>query len=223
MQRTEAIYNHLIAHARRGEGLPSEAALQREFQLSRSAVREVLAQLVAKGVLLKSKGRATQLINPMESLIAALPLNADPNIEQIREVLEFRAFLEGSAASACARSATDLQLQLIDQEYQRMRDRNRGATTLAKAKADLQFHMLIAKYSHNLVIASLSELFYNRYFAAIYKALDLTLKRYGRYPERIGGQHQAIQTALLARDPGKSEEAAREHVLYTRSLLDGMR
>ncbi len=182
-----------------------------------------MAELVAAGQLIKQQGRLTRLVNPLEAVILKLPVKADPSLADVIDVLELRAFIESVAAGCCAEHASSEQLSIIRAEYEKMQLRSQKNTTLGRAKADLQFHMLIAKYSHNLVVASLSELFYNRYFSSIYKALDLTLKRYGRYPERITPQHQQIFKALEKGDRSAAEEAAREHVLYTRSLLESTR
>ncbi|WP_256415756.1 FadR/GntR family transcriptional regulator [Marinobacterium sp. xm-d-564] len=204
---------------RAGETLPSESRLAAHFSVSRSAIREAMSELLAAGLLIKQQGRLTRLVNPLESVVLNLPVKADPTLNDVRDVLELRAFIESVAAGCCAENASKTQIAIIRSEFEKMQLRSQKNTTLIRAKADLQFHMLIAKYSHNLVVASLSELFYNRYFSSIYKALDLTLKRYGRYPERINPQHQQIFSALEQGDRLAAQEAAREHVLYTRSLL----
>ncbi|MFC6671806.1 FCD domain-containing protein [Marinobacterium aestuariivivens] len=107
----------------------------------------------------------------------------------------------------------------MDEEYQRMARRSEGETTLSKAKADLTFHLMIAESSHNLLLISFSQLFYSRFFNAIYGVLDRTLKRYGRYPDGIRGQHAAIHQALMARDADAARARATEHILYTCRLL----
>ena len=209
----------LMDTTRAGEALPSESSLATHFSVSRSAIREAMSELLAAGLVIKQQGRLTRLVNPLESVVLNLPVQADPTLNEVRDVLELRAFIESVAAGCCAENASKRQIAIIRSEFEKMQLRSQKNTTLIRAKADLQFHMLIAKYSHNLVVASLSELFYNRYFSSIYKALDITLKRFGRYPERINPQHQQIFAALERGDRLAAEEAAREHVLYTRSLL----
>ncbi|MGB1173728.1 MAG: FadR/GntR family transcriptional regulator [Marinobacterium sp.] len=223
MSITSNLLSLLMDTTRAGETLPSESSLAAHFSVSRSAIREAMAELIAAGQLIKQQGRLTRLVNPLETVILQLPVKADPTLAEVRDVLEFRAFIESVAAGCCAEHASSEQIAVIRSEYEKMQLRSQKNTTLIRAKADLQFHMLIAKYSHNLVVASLSELFYNRYFSSIYKALDLTLKRYGRYPERINPQHQQIFAAIERGDRFAAEEAAREHVLYTRSLLEPAR
>lgn len=219
MSLNALLLNRFWSALRAADALPSETALAREFNVSRSTVRESLSELMAAGLISKQQGRHTRLVNPMERLVLSRPVIGDPSIQEVKDVLELRAFLESVAAGCCAESASDDQLAIIKSEYEKMQLRNEKNTTLSRAKADLQFHMLIAQFSHNLVVASLSELFYSRYFSSIYKALDLTLQRYGRYPDKIAPQHEQIFKALCQRDRLAAETAAREHVLYTRSLL----
>jgi len=220
MSIASPLLSSLIETTRAGQTLPSESSLAAHFSVSRSVIREAMSELLASGLVIKQQGRLTRLANPLESVVLNLPVKADPSLADVRDVLELRAFIESVAAGCCAENASKDQIAIIRSEFEKMRLRSQKNTTLIRAKADLQFHMLIAKYSHNLVVASLSELFYNRYFSSIYKALDLTLKRYGRYPERINPQHHQIFSALERGDRLAAEEAAREHVLYTRSLLE---
>lgn len=220
MNLTQSLLSYFVEIARTGEQPLSELALANRFSVSRGKVREAMSYLVYQGLIERQQGKSTRLVNPLAISLSYLPVKTAPDLEQIRDVLELRAFLESCAASACARHATDEQLKQIEGEFLRMRLRNQGETTLVKAKADLRFHMLIATCSHNLVIRSLSELFYSRYFAAMYKALDLTLQRIGRYPDKISIQHGEIFLAIMNRDSERAGELACEHVLYTRSLLD---
>lgn len=100
-----------------------------------------------------------------------------------------------------------------------MSQRHQGGTTLHQAKADLTFHMQIADHCHNLLLISISQILYSRYFNAIYAVLLQNFKKRGRYPEQIGAQHQQIFQAIMARDPQAARTAAREHIAYTRGLL----
>lgn len=222
--KTEALYRTLLhplaaGEARPGERLASERDLANEHGVSRDTINRALTQLAADGFLERSAGRRAVYANPFAALAEDIPPEFNLSIEHLKAVLLLRAELESQAAFYCAQRATAEELLQIDREFIRMCKRRQGETTLTKAKADLKFHTLIAESSHNLPVTGLSQIFYARFFSAIYSVLDLTLKRYGRYPERIASQHNAIHSALLARDAERAASAAKEHVLYTRSLL----
>lgn len=207
-----------------GQALPSERSLMQQYAVSRGAVREALAGLRATGVIDTQQGGRSRCANLLEQHLE-LPLQGrGEDIEFQLQVLEARAVLEGEAAWFAAQRASDEELALLAQEYEQMCRRGRSssgrdASTLEKAKADLQFHMLIAQASHHLLVCSFSQLFYNRYFNAIYSVLSRTLSRFGRYPDGIARQHSAIHRALQARDANLARESARAHILYTRDLL----
>lgn len=211
-----------------GHPVPSERRLMQIYGASRGAVRESLAGMRANGVIETRQGGRSRCINLLAQHLE-LPLEGrGDDIDFQMQVLEARAVLEAEAAWYAAQRASDDELAALAQEYQRMCERNRhpvgrGDSTLEKAKADLQFHMLIAQSSHHLLVCSFSQLFYSRYFNAIYSVLSRTLGRFGRYPDGIGKQHDSIHRALQARDAQAAREAASRHILYTRDLLQRCR
>ncbi len=207
-----------------GHPVPSERRLMQIYGVSRGTVREALAGMKANGVIETRQGGRSHCINLLAQHLE-LPLEGrGGDIDFQMQVLEARAVLEAEAAWYAAQRASDEELFALAQEYQRMCERNRrpvgrGDSTLEKAKADLQFHMLIAQSSHHLLVCSFSQMFYHRYFNAIYSVLSRTLGRFGRYPDGIGRQHESIHRALQARDAPAAREAASQHILYTRDLL----
>lgn len=225
--KTDALYRTLIhplaaGAVTPGERLPSERELAKLYGVSRDTINRTLTQLEADGFLERSPGRRATYANPLIPVFENLSIELNPSVDDLKAMLSLRAELEAQAAYYCAKRASDEELQAIAAEYQCMRKRNQGDTTLTKAKADLRFHTLIAESSHHLGVAGLSQIFYERFFNAIYMVLDYTLKRYGRYPERIGVQHNSIHAALMSRDANEAARQARDHVLYTRSLLKGI-
>ena len=206
-----------------GDTLLSQRKMSEQYGLSRSTVREAVGQLEAEGYVEVRHGGKTRVNNLLESwfdmpLEGAGVLGDNPEFQ--KQVMDVRAMLEGEAAFYAASRASDQQLQGLDLEYHRMQQRGQRETTLEKAKEDLRFHMMIAESSHHLLIISFSQLFYTRFFNAIYGVLNRTLKKYGRYPDGIRAQHTAIHQAIMARDAEAARSAATEHILYTRRHLD---
>ncbi len=203
-----------------GDPLMSQRQMAGHYQVSRSTVREAVVQLEAEGFIEVQHGGKTRCNNLLERYFE-MPLGGlGDNLEFQLQVMEVRAMLEGEAAYYAAVRASDAQLQALDREYQLMRQRGQGETTLAKAKEDLRFHMMIAESSHHLLVISFSQIFYSRFFNAIYGVLTRTLKRYGRYPDGIRAQHGVIHQAIMERDAEAARTAAVEHILYTKRHLD---
>ncbi|MBU2967392.1 FadR/GntR family transcriptional regulator [Amphritea sp. 2_MG-2023] len=206
-----------------GAELMSQRRMSESFGVSRSTVREAVGQMEAQGYVDVRHGGKTRVKNLLEPHFN-MPLGEGKalgdNPEFQRQVLDVRAMLEGEAAFYTAQRATDDQLKALDAEYRKMQQRGQRETTLAKAKEDLRFHMMIAESSHHLLIIAFSQLFYTRFFNAIYGVLSRTLKTSGRYPEGIRAQHGAIHQAIMNRDAEAARHAASEHILYTRRHLD---
>ncbi|WP_428034752.1 FadR/GntR family transcriptional regulator [Amphritea sp.] len=206
-----------------GAELQSQRRMAESQGVSRSTVREAVGQLEAEGyveVRHGGKTRVKNLLEPYFNMSVGQGVALGDNPEFQRQVLDVRAMLEGEAAFYAATRATDAQLQALDDEYRQMQQRGQRETTLEKAKEDLRFHMMIAESSHHLLVISFSQLFYTRFFNAIYGVLTCTLKKYGRYPDGIRAQHSAIHQAIMARNAGEARAAAVEHILYTRRHLD---
>lgn len=203
-----------------GSKLPSQRQLVEQYDVSRATVREAIQDLELKGVVKTYHGGGSVCANLLEAHFNMPEELGSENYDFQIQVMEMRAALEGEAAFYAAIRATDEQLEKITQEYLAMQERNTGHTTLSKAKADLRFHMMIAEASHNLLVISFSQIFYNRYFNAIYGVLDRTLRKYGRYPDGISGQHTQIYTALINRDADLAKKVAIEHIEYTRRKLE---
>ncbi|UTW11939.1 FadR/GntR family transcriptional regulator [Marinobacterium rhizophilum] len=202
------------------ELLPSERSLSESANVSRATVRAAIKQLELDGLIRTRQGDGSRCLNLLEPHFEMPAVEAGDTLGLQLQVMETRAALEGEAAYHCARRASDDELAGIECEYGRMLQRGAGQSTLGKAKADLKFHMMIAQSSHNLLLISFSQLFYSRYFNAIYGVLDRTLKRYGRYPDGIRAQHSGIFLALMARDADQARRLASEHILFTRQLLE---
>jgi GntR family transcriptional regulator, transcriptional repressor for pyruvate dehydrogenase complex len=203
-----------------GELLPSQRSLSESGNVSRATVRAAITRLELAGLVETRQGDGSRCLNLLASHFEMPTGGAGDNLGFQLQVLEMRGALEGEAAYSCARRATDAELAAIAREYECMMLRSEGQTTLAKAKADLKFHMMVAQSSHNLLLISFSQLFYSRYFNAIYGVLNRTLKRNARYPDGIRAQHTGIYQALMARDADQARRLASEHILFTRQLLE---
>ncbi|WP_286237432.1 FadR/GntR family transcriptional regulator [Neptuniibacter halophilus] len=203
-----------------GQKLPSQRRLSEAYQLSRATVREAIKDLELKQMVETRHGGGSHCRNLLAPHFDMPVEGIGDNFEFQLQVLEMRAALEGEAAYYAALRATDQQMESIAEEYRAMQQRSSGHTTLAKAKADLRFHMMIAEASHHLLVVCFSQIFYSRYFNAIYGVLDRTLKRHGRYPDGISAQHTQIYQALRNRQPDLARKVAVEHIEYTRRQLE---
>lgn len=142
-----------------GSTLPTEAQLCDEFGVSRTAMREAVKMLAAKGLLV-SRQRAGTRVQDIESWNRLDPdvlgwMNASGIDEAFaRGLLEARHALEPAAARLAAMRATARDLAEIEIAYEAMCDADVGDLA-ACAEADLAFHSAILRASHNPVFTAL--------------------------------------------------------------------
>nr|WP_281412029.1 FCD domain-containing protein [Motiliproteus sediminis] len=203
-----------------GARLESQRRMVARYGVARSTVREAVAELENRGLLEVRHGGGSRVRNLLAAHFPAAEVTPEEATLGLQvQVLEAREALEGEAAYYAALRATGPEREALAAEYRRMQARAVGETTLHKAKADLTFHQLIADSCHNLLIASISQLLYSKYFHVIYAVLSGTLRKTGSYPPGIARQHAQIYQALMARDGDAARLAAAEHVAYTRRHL----
>ena len=145
----ESLYDRVVHHIFfSGEMAPSskvvEKRLAEQLGVSRIPIREALGKLAGQGLLVgEHSGQGVRL--------------RQYTAEEIRQLYEVRELLEGGAARAAARSATDLdiaRMEMICKETEQVQD----PTSMKWGDLDHAFHAAIADASHNDRIARLLKL-----------------------------------------------------------------
>ncbi len=142
-----------------GQRLPREAALIERFRASRTAIREAMKVLTAKG-LVRARQRAGTKVMPRAEwdLLDADVLSwHDPDTVSdslVSDLVELRQFLEPKAARLAAERATEEDIDAIQAAYEDM------ALAVADPAefydADIAFHLAVFAGCHNLLIQRLS-------------------------------------------------------------------
>jgi DNA-binding FadR family transcriptional regulator len=142
-----------------GMPLPSEADLCRTLSVSRTALREALRVLAAKG-LVEAKPKVGTLVrarehwNFLDADILAWRLRGHDSDRVVSELYELRHLIEPIAASLAARNAKEAEVELLREAY---RDMQAAGDDGAKiAEPDLKFHRTIIRASGNHMFASLA-------------------------------------------------------------------
>ncbi len=142
-----------------GQLLPNEDALKAEISVSRTAFREAVKVLTAKG-LVEARPKSGTRVAPRDSWnlldpdVLSWHFRADPNEVFIRDLFELRCFVEPSAArlAALRRSAADLAR--IEAGYRGMIDNPPYAE--ATIRADIAFHEAIFAAAGNTTLQCLA-------------------------------------------------------------------
>jgi DNA-binding FadR family transcriptional regulator len=149
--------------------LPNEAALSSELKISRTAVREAIKMLTAKGLVGSRPRRGTEVRpvsdwNLLDSDVLRWLRDSPPDRKIVIELLELRLGFEPEAAGLAARRANPTQLARIGEAYAFMRESAAGRYD--PVEADCRFH--------EAIVAATSNRFYQPLGALVRTALSLT-------------------------------------------------
>jgi DNA-binding FadR family transcriptional regulator len=149
--------------------LPNEGALSSELKISRTAVREAIKMLTAKGLVGSRPRRGTEVRqvsdwNLLDSDVLRWLRDSLPDRKIVIELLELRLGFEPEAAGLAARRADPAQLARIGEAYGFMRESAAGRYD--PVEADCRFH--------EAIIAATSNRFYQPLGALVRTTLSLT-------------------------------------------------
>jgi len=182
-----------------GQILPNEATLSAELSVSRTALREAIKVLAAKG-LVESRPKTGTKIRPRESWnfldpdILSWLFASGPNRQAAIILFEVRQIVEPQAAAMAAERADADQITGIRKAYQEMAAADGDVE--AGIEPDLRFHQLILAATGNELLRSLG--------AMIETALAASFKVSSSHPDvKLNSLdlHKSVLDAIIAGDP----------------------
>lgn len=186
-----------------GSILPGEIELCDMYNISRTAVREAVKMLAAKGMVLPRPRIGTRVL-PKENwnyldqdLLAWIKLNDHP--EMVDEFKHIRRLIEPEAAAMCALNATEEDRAKLQEIMKKMYEVNDNYNQNKWTEIDTQFHQLIYFASGNHFLSPFGNL-----FRAIFENYFMIISRKG--VERIEA-HQKLVDAILAKDSATARQA----------------
>lgn len=188
-----------------GTKLPSENELAKQLNVSRVSVRSALHMLSALGLLETRHGEGTYVRELSGDLYfnALCPLLALSRTN-IFDVLEYRRVMDPGAVVLATERATEEDLAELERIYHQMEEYT--VDYKAFARADLEFHLTIAKATRNPIFIKVNTIIrdiLNASMEGIVRALGI---RDGLH------YHRQILQALRDKDAVKAEGLMREHV-----------
>jgi len=208
---------------RPGERLPSERELAERMGVSRPSLREAIADLQERGLLVSRAGSGVFVADMLESTFskALIDLFATHD-EAVFDYVSFRRDLEGMAAERAARYASETDLKVIDAVFLKMEAAHSKKNPADEAALDAEFHLAIIEASHNIVMLHTMRAMFDLLKAGVfYNRQQMFRQRTTR--DTLLEQHRAIQQAIQARDPEAAREAAEAHMTYVETILGDLR
>lgn len=190
-----------------GERLTGEVANSEALDVSRSAYREAVQVLTAKGLVESRPKAGTRVLprtkwNMLDPAVLAWAFSGEPDLEFVRDLFELRAIVEPNAARLAAERRDKADIKAMRDALARMR-RHTLATEEGRA-ADRDFHDALLRSTRNEALIALS--------ASIGAAVSWTT----RYKQRLRAlprdpvpDHVRVFDAIAAGDAEAASTAMR--------------
>lgn len=187
-----------------GEGLPREEVLAERMNVSRTALREAMKVLVAKG-LIESRQRTGARVreaihwNQLDADVLGWRCASMPTESFVEKLIEMRELIEPGAAAAAAKRRTDAQLKDLKKAYDAMAA---SEDLDGWAEADLAFHETLLRATNNELMVSL--------FSVIETALGtfflLSARNAANFKAALP-HHEKVYEAVRRRQPEVARQA----------------
>lgn len=199
------------------EKLPSEVDLCEEYKVSRPVFREAIRVLNAKG-LTYSRPKIGTVVRPKEEWHLLDPdvlfwlIQTTPEHEFFKTLSTVRRVLEPELAYIAASTANEEDIERIKHAYDGMEK----ATTVEEfIEPDIQFHLAIAKATHNDLLAYMSKML----VLPLQQSIQVTSLRPNLQGHSLP-RHKAILTAIENKDPLSARHASLVQLDDTKMAYD---
>ncbi|WP_347557025.1 transcriptional regulator GlcC [Robbsia sp. KACC 23696] len=196
-----------------GQPLPSERRLVEKLGVSRTALREGLSVLRARGIIQTDHGKGSFVANlsgraeasPLMYLLGAQP-------RTLYDLFEVRSLLETEAARLAALRGTPADHVMITRRYQEMLAAHEGNVPPSEhAQRDHAFHLAICEASHNSVLVHTLSALTDLMLCSVFACVNNLYHR-DPYKRAIDAQHTRLYRAVIAKDPDEARQAAADHI-----------
>jgi len=190
-----------------GGGLPSEAELCEEHQISRSATREAVKMLTAKGLLASRPRQGIRVQsktnwNMFDPDVLEWVLKGTLTLNLLKEFLQLRLAIEPEASALAAENQNLELISRISLALKRMKAADAGLDD--SLEADIEFHMSILMASDN------------PFYQQLRNFIDTALRVSIRFTNRIKGvqtadysAHKDVYEAIVQGDTEAARSASR--------------
>jgi DNA-binding FadR family transcriptional regulator len=182
-----------------GDVLPGEIEFAEQLDVSRSAYREAVRMLAAKG-LVESRPKTGTRVSPQRNWslldpdVLAWMFETEPSQDFIRGLFELRMIVEPAAAELAAVRRDETDLAQMGEALEEMA--RHGLAKPEGRAADQRFHNAVLEATRNAPLMSLSSS-----IAAAVGWTTLFKQRRSGLPRDPLPEHRALHDAIVAGDP----------------------
>lgn len=200
-----------------GDQLPSTVDLCTNLEVSRTAVREAISVLVAKGMVASKSGEGST-VQPLSSWMLLDPevlcwlRESDMANAIIEHLVEIRLIIEPEAAALAATRGTMEQFMAMSEALARM-CAGQDLRTSGSIQGDIDFHNIILDTSGNIFLARMKDLC----MISVELIIRLTFEKVDSVSASIE-QHKNLYEAISARKPDLARKESRR--VLTQTVVD---
>ncbi|CAM4063709.1 FadR/GntR family transcriptional regulator [Staphylococcus xylosus] len=198
-----------------GDKLPSIQKIGKQYGVSVASVREALNALRTIGIIEMKQGYGT-FIKQTEPTFFELG-DKFTSLSQIKELLELREIVESATVEKAALYRTEEDLVELKQALVEMGQAVIDGTS--GEKADLDFHLAIAKAAKNTLLVELlnniSELMRN----SMEETRKIFIYSKQKTMNKLLEEHDVIYQAILQQNDVKAVDAMRAHLLEVKETI----
>jgi GntR family transcriptional repressor for pyruvate dehydrogenase complex len=198
---------------KQGDQLPTERELVDTFKVSRTSVREAIRYLESMKLVESRQGNGTYVIaSSEEALVQPLASTLFLEKDNMMDIFSIRKIIEPQVAQLAAEKATTSEINELEALVQEQA--KALASGISMIKTDSEFHNLLTQAARNQVL--------ERLLLAIRDLMAKTRGKYLQLDERAHKSlkgHQAILSAIKARNPVAARQAMRRHLEEVEHIL----
>jgi GntR family transcriptional repressor for pyruvate dehydrogenase complex len=203
-----------------GDLLPATAGLSDRYGVSRTVIREAIADLAGRGIVETSQGRETVVATPGQAQLFGLlqfrVLRDGVSPEQVQEA---RTAIEEITVSLAAKRKSAADLKALEAAVGQMAAAKRDGDL---HEADLRFHRQLSVAAGNPIITLIFEGIEGLVREARIRSIA-GWRAQGKSLDPVIKTHRAILEAVKKGDSQAAEKAMRDHMTQTEAGLRATR
>jgi len=201
-----------------GDKLDSVEQLAKNFEVGRSAIREALTALQARGIIEIRQGEGTYIRKvTAQDISLNIPTYVSFSQQDLLQIFEVRKILELGLIENAAKRRTARQLEQLEEALNKMNDALIDPE--ASSNADMRFHAVIAEAADNPLLVSMLQSVSKPIARQIQHTRSLLSTTDHAALYNLHEEHTAIYNALLNADDVLAKKAMAKHLETVESLL----
>jgi len=196
-----------------GEKLPSERELADQLGVSRASVREAIQALAFSGYLEVIQGKGTYILEMATQYDKIVNFFSEFSNYSLDYLMEARIMLEGEFARLAALNASQEEIDVIERVFNEIASSKDLNTFFVK---DLEFHLTIAKATHNPIMNGLMKIIGEMLYKETRKIIEISKDT---RENTIETTRELVQ-AIKKRNAEQARELMSKHIRNIRVSLE---